>query len=357
MTSKRATANQREGLSVADSVSGNQFYLEGNSSSGALNVAITAGGGSGGTSSSFSSTFPATGTAIGATDGTNMQPLKVDGSDNLLVKVNAALPAGTNVIGHVIADTGSTTAVTGTVAVTESGTWNVGSSSGTGSAVPANAFYQGISDGTNLVGAKTAAAAANTTGTGLLGVGALIFDGTNYQNMRVANPTADGVTPSSVGLTTFSVNTVYNATSQDRQRSAANATNSTGTGITAAGVLAQLDDTSPTTITENQFGNLRLSADRSLLVTNRALTPTQTSVSVTNTSTSILVANNSRKGATIFNEGSAICYLKLGATASTTSYSVQMASLGYYEVPFGYVGAIDGITSASTAQLRITEIV
>jgi hypothetical protein len=33
------------------------------------------------------------------------------------VQVNAALPAGTNVIGHVIADTGSTTAVTGTVAV------------------------------------------------------------------------------------------------------------------------------------------------------------------------------------------------------------------------------------------------
>lgn len=35
------------------------------------------------------------------------------------------LPAGTNVIGHVIADSGSTTAVTGTVAVTESGTWTV----------------------------------------------------------------------------------------------------------------------------------------------------------------------------------------------------------------------------------------
>jgi hypothetical protein len=34
------------------------------------------------------------------------------------VQVNAALPAGTNVIGHVIADTGSTTAVTGNVATT-----------------------------------------------------------------------------------------------------------------------------------------------------------------------------------------------------------------------------------------------
>jgi adhesin/invasin len=47
------------------------------------------------------------------------------GADTFNVTVNAALPAGTNVIGHVIADTGSTTAVTGTVAVTESGTWTV----------------------------------------------------------------------------------------------------------------------------------------------------------------------------------------------------------------------------------------
>jgi hypothetical protein len=40
------------------------------------------------------------------------------GSDTFNVTVNAALPAGANVIGHVIADSGSTTVVTGTVAVT-----------------------------------------------------------------------------------------------------------------------------------------------------------------------------------------------------------------------------------------------
>lgn len=117
------------------------------SSSQGLPVAIVSGGGSGGTSSNFSSAFPTAGTAIGATDGTNMQPLKVDGSDNLLVKVNTALPAGTNVIGHTITDSGSTTAVTqatasnlnatvvgtGTFAVqaTQSGTWNINNVSGT----------------------------------------------------------------------------------------------------------------------------------------------------------------------------------------------------------------------------------
>lgn len=47
------------------------------------------------------------------------------GVDTFNVTVNAALPAGTNVIGHVITDSGSTTVVTGTVAVTQSGTWTV----------------------------------------------------------------------------------------------------------------------------------------------------------------------------------------------------------------------------------------
>lgn len=64
---------------------------------------VTSFGGSGGTASNFGSTFPSSGTAAGATDGTNMQPLKVDGSGNLKINVSA-----------------------GTVAATQSGTWNVG---------------------------------------------------------------------------------------------------------------------------------------------------------------------------------------------------------------------------------------
>lgn len=70
-------------------------------SSSGLPVNVVAGGGAGGTSSTFGAAYPGTGTAVGATDGTNMQPLKVDGSDNLLVKVNAAIPAGTNTVGSV----------------------------------------------------------------------------------------------------------------------------------------------------------------------------------------------------------------------------------------------------------------
>lgn len=88
----------------------------------------------------------------------------------------------------------------------------------------------------------------------------------------------------------------------------------------------------------------------------RSATPAQTSPAPTNSSTSILSANANRLGATIYNEGAAICYMKLGATASVTSYTLQISVGGYYELPFGYTGAVDGITSAGTAQLRVTEL-
>ena len=88
----------------------------------------------------------------------------------------------------------------------------------------------------------------------------------------------------------------------------------------------------------------------------RSATPSQTSPSVTNSNTSILASNSNRLGATIYNEGAAICYMILGSTATTTSYTIQLQVGSYYELPFAYTGAIAGITSAGTAQLRVTEL-
>lgn len=62
---------------------------------------------------------------------------------------------------------------------------------------------------------------------------------------------------------------LFNGTNYDRGRSIINSTNSTGTGIQAVGNLAQFDDVSPTSITENQFGNLRMSANRNAYQTIR----------------------------------------------------------------------------------------
>lgn len=89
---------------------------------------------------------------------------------------------------------------------------------------------------------------------------------------------------------------------------------------------------------------------------NNTANSISSSVSVTTSNLTVLASNSSRKGATIYNESGAIAYVKLGATASTTSYTIQIIIGAYYEVPYGYTGIIDGITSSGTAVLRISEL-
>lgn len=178
-------------------------------------------------------------------------------------------------------------------------------------------------------------------------------------------------------------NLVWNGSTWDLQREVINATNSTGTGITAVGNLAQFDDTSPTAISENQFGNLRMSANRNLYgtirdaagnerganvdaegnlgVAQKAPTATLSNVSTSNSSATLLASNTARIGATITNEATTVLYVKFGTTASATSYTVVLAGAAsapysYYEVPAGYTGRIDGILASSTGTARVTEI-
>ncbi len=75
-------------------------------------------------------------------------------------------------------------------------------------------------------------------------------------------------------------------------------------------------------------------------------------------SVTVLALNASRKGAMVFNDSTAILYLKFGATASTTSFTVQIPANGYYELPGPsiYTGVLDGIWSATNGNARVTEI-
>jgi len=184
-TSARMSPNQREILSAQSTVTSKQEYLT--STGGVLNVS-SSGGGGGGTSSNFSATFPTAGTAIGASDGTNMQPLKVDGSGYLEVNIetgSVTANAGTNLNTSALATqttlaailvrqndgsqntsvTNSSLAVTqGTAAslnatVVGTGTFaaQVASSTATGSSVPSDAYYCGGLASTALPTATTAA--------------------------------------------------------------------------------------------------------------------------------------------------------------------------------------------------------
>lgn len=85
---------------------------------------------------------------------------------------------------------------------------------------------------------------------------------------------------------------------------------------------------------------------------------TVTRVSGSATSVNLLPANTKRIGALFFNESTATLYLKFGATATVTSYTVQVGPGQYYEIPTNsmYTGAIDGIWGSAAGAVQITEL-
>lgn len=88
----------------------------------------------------------------------------------------------------------------------------------------------------------------------------------------------------------------------------------------------------------------------------RAATPAVTSVAGSATSVTCLALNANRLGATIYSDSTADLYVKLGATASTSSFTVKVFPDGFFTVPFGYTGVIDCIWSSATGNARITEV-
>lgn len=89
----------------------------------------------------------------------------------------------------------------------------------------------------------------------------------------------------------------------------------------------------------------------------RSGTGAVTSVGDSAVNVTLLASNANRLGATFWNTSSAILYLKLGATATSASFTVAMAANSYFEVPYGYTGIIDGIwASDAGGVVVITEL-
>lgn len=90
-------------------------------------------------------------------------------------------------------------------------------------------------------------------------------------------------------------------------------------------------------------------------------TGTLSNVSAAAADTTILAANALRKGAIIYNDSTSLLYLRLGTgTASSTSYTVQVPSQGYYYLDLNdggvYTGLIKGIWVSATGTARVTEL-
>ena len=88
-------------------------------------------------------------------------------------------------------------------------------------------------------------------------------------------------------------------------------------------------------------------------------TATRSSVASAASDTSLLASNTSRKGATFYNDSTAILYLAYGSGAATTSsYTLQVPANGFFEMPPEpiYTGAIRGIWASANGNVRITEL-
>lgn len=83
---------------------------------------------------------------------------------------------------------------------------------------------------------------------------------------------------------------------------------------------------------------------------------TTANVASSATNVTLFAANGSANGRAVFNDSSAVLYLKFGTTASSTSYTVQLAAGALYEFPQPlYAGQVDGIWASANGAARTTE--
>lgn len=116
------------------------------------------------------------------------------------------------------------------------------------------------------------------------------------------------------------------------------------TEATLAAVLAILGAGLPTALVSGKLNVIQTEVPN-------ATTATVASVADQATSTTLLASSGIRMGATFYNDSTETLYLKFGATASATDYTVKLVPQAYYELPQSplgvYSGVIDGIWSAN----------
>jgi hypothetical protein len=83
-----------------------------------------------------------------------------------------------------------------------------------------------------------------------------------------------------------------------------------------------------------------------------------TTANVASSATSVSLwadATGHTNGRVIFNDSTAVLFVKFGTTASATSYTVQIAAGGYFEFPVPvYSGEVDGMWATAVGNARLT---
>lgn len=84
-------------------------------------------------------------------------------------------------------------------------------------------------------------------------------------------------------------------------------------------------------------------------------TATSSSVASSATSVTLFSASSNDRMRSIFNDSTAVLYIKFGTTASTSDYKTQIAAGSLFEFPTPlYAGRVDGIWASANGNARLT---
>lgn len=84
-------------------------------------------------------------------------------------------------------------------------------------------------------------------------------------------------------------------------------------------------------------------------------TATVANVASSATNVTLFAAVGHANGRTVYNDSTQVLYLKYGATASSSSYTVQLVAGAYYEFPQPvYSGQVDGVWASANGNARVT---
>ena len=91
------------------------------------------------------------------------------------------------------------------------------------------------------------------------------------------------------------------------------------------------------------------------MTSTKPTSATTANVASSGSSVTLFAAESTVNARTIFNDSTAVLYVKFGTTASASSYTVQMAAGAYYEFPQPvYAGRVDGIWASANGNARLT---
>lgn len=290
--------------------------------------------------------------------------LTVDGS----VSLAAALPAGTNNIGDVdvltvpapLSTTGGGTEATAlrvTVANDSTGVLSVDDNGGSLTVDGSVSLAAAIPAGTNNIGdvdVLTVPAPLSTTGGGTEAAALRVTIANDSTGVVSVDDNGGSLTVDGSVTATLAAGTNTNEVVGDVAQDAAIAGNPLSMGLRAS--------TATPTAMSADGDSVYGWSDRNgaqMIRARPAATATLSNVAGSASSVTLLAANTGRLGAMIYNDSTALLYVKFGATASTSSFTVRLGSQQYYELPNNpgvYTGVIDGIWASATGNARVTEV-